>query len=241
MVENKRSAEIQNDILELILNKGEMKLLILVSGGSQIEMLHQLAGELVKRAEDLQGVTIRLLDERYDPEQPGNQNYPQIADNEDFKILMQDRGLVFPRTFDTGEALATAAERNNRLLKEALDDPQTICLALIGIGPDDHIAGILPHREDAGGIFYDQYVVGYEVDDISESDNPYRKRITATFKAIEEMDKVWVFAPGERKLEQVALLRRAIGNGDVPSREEISSHPSLFLATISNVRIYSDV
>lgn len=203
------AASFLTEKLDLALNDGPVFLLI--SGGSAIAMYDELLTQLLQRRSSLDTLTVSMFDERF--------GLPQHIDSNEFQLekmgllaRLQQAGATWvpylTTTTTTGEA--TAVEVNEKFATVLAAKPHLIIFA--GLGDDGHTAGLLPAADPTVSkhLFESQtWVVYYDVP--SDSDNPFRHRITATPQLIAQADEVYVYATGEKKR---AALEKVLANTD---------------------------
>lgn len=190
------------------------KVLWLVSGGSNIDATVAIQNKLDE--ELTENLSIMLIDERYG--QPGH------ADS-NWQQLMQagfspKKAHLMPVLLSNSNLDRTAMHYNNMTAQAFAEND--VAIAQLGMGPDGHIAGILPHS--MASKVSQQLAVGYE----HESFN----RLTLTFAAIEMVDAVYLFVYGESKRDALLKLR---DEGLSPE-----DHPAQFLKQLPEVHLYND-
>ena len=101
-------------------------------------------------------------------------------------------------------------------------------IALLGIGPDSHTAGILPNenKDEFDKTFLSEnLVVGYV------NNGQFKERITLTPKALEKMDSIIAYAVGENKHEALNNLK---------TKNLTHLYPATLLGKLQNVEIFTD-
>lgn len=194
------------------LQKG-MNVLWLLSGGSNIPpsvaIMDSIPNELTSK------LTIMLIHERFGrPGHPDSnwQQFKQHGFNPKNATLIEV--LLGNATFEE------TIQHYNNITAEAFSD-NDILIAQLGMGPDGHIAGILPHSPAAQTT---RLVVGYDKE-------PYQ-RLTLTLSAMEMMDAIYVLAYGKQK--QAALHKlHAVGLA-------AEDQPAQYLKQLSEVYFYND-
>ncbi|MCC2630255.1 MAG: Glucosamine-6-phosphate isomerase/6-phosphogluconolactonase [Candidatus Paceibacter sp.] len=203
-------------------------LLFLLSGGSSLELL-----DYIKDTSMEAGMTFGMLDDRYstDPEI----NSYHIVSRSAFYLRALRRGAVFldSSVFEL-ESLETYATRYESYIKKWLKlHPNGIIRATVGIGPDGHTSGVLPHPEDKEKfekLFNaEKLIVGYDVG----NKNPHRFRMTSTFTFMKKFDKVLTYMKGENKKE--ALQRVLAEEGD------LAATPGRIIRELKDVQLFTDV
>ncbi len=200
---------IANKILEHL--KKEESVLWLVPGGSAIKIA-VLASRIISE-EPHSNLVVSLTDERYGDVGHKDSNTKQLS----------DAGFSLP------DAKIIPVLSNKSMEETSSDFTQSLERALktsdykigfFGMGKDGHTAGILPNSE---AVFADGLTCGYNTDTF--------KRITITFKAIEQLDEAVIYAVGEEKYPALKNLE-----GDLP----LSEQPAQIYKKISKVTLFTD-
>lgn len=199
------------------LNAGNT-VLWMICGGSNIptavEVLKLLNASL-NSPNNLKHLTVTLTDERYGPVGHKDSNWQQLVDSGfDFTGINS-----FPVL--TGKELQQTVDEWSFKLEDALMSNQ-VTIAQFGIGPDAHIAGILPKSEatKAKGIAF--VYIG----------TPFT-RITITFDVFKKISAAYVFAFGENK-------RKALTDLHIPSAK-LDEQPCQVLRKVTEVVVYTQV
>lgn len=181
-------------------------ILLILSGGSWLSVYEQ-----VELLADCSGLTVSVIDERYD-KNPINNNFAQLAATTFFKTAVT-RGAAF---IDTSVGERTAAQicmEWEMSLRTWRDMHQNgVVIATVGMGVDGHTAGIMP-KQSADWYETKDWVVSYEVTaDIS----PHQRRITVTKNfLINEVAEAVGYVVGETK--QAAMQQLAARSGSLPN------------------------
>lgn len=183
----------------------------LVSGGSAAAAAVVAAGLL--RAHDLSRLTVSLIDERYGQLGHADSNWTQLL-AAGFEL---PGARLQPVLTGAGQA-ETAAQFAEFLGTEFAAADYAV--GLLGIGPDGHTAGILPHSPavTAPGL-----ACAY--------DGGAFARITATPLAISQLQAAVVYAAGAAKWPVLDRLET-----DLPVAEQ----PAQALKTVPKLTIFSD-
>jgi len=186
------------------------KTMVLLSGGSSaqvgVESLRRLAAEA--RA----NCTVLLADERYVPYDTADSNAKLLKDLGVMNCANQFIETVQPSALDR-RATAELFEQN---LQSAMDSNNHI-VAVLGVGPDNHTAGILPNTEAATS--QAALVVDYQTE--------LFERISIAPAFFENIDYAYVYAAGHDKLLAVAAIEE---------QHDAISHPSQL---IKNAKQYN--
>lgn len=194
--------------------KENKNVLWLVSGGSNIvsavKVMTAIPEELHMQ------LTIMLVDERYGDVGHNDSNYQQLL-NTGFKV----GDAIFLSVLESGLTLDETVARYKSMAGQAFEEADTV-IALLGLGADGHIAGILPNSP--ASYEAEKYVVGYEAD-------PYQ-RLTLTFPALRRISAAYVYAYGKSKLTALQTLKS----------EELTleEQPAQILRQLPEAFIYND-
>jgi 6-phosphogluconolactonase/glucosamine-6-phosphate isomerase/deaminase len=195
------------------LTKGK-KVLWIISGGSNIEVTVRIIDELPA---DLKSqLTIMPVDERYGPVGHTNSNIQQLL--EKGFVAGQARLIT---VLQPDMSLQATAEAYDRIVQAEFAKADVI-IGQLGIGPDGHIAGILP--DSPAATVDDRFVTAYLSD-------PYQ-RITMTFQALRKIIVNYSLVYGAAKKTALQQLH----NSELPLAEQ----PSQILRKLPEVYIYND-
>jgi 6-phosphogluconolactonase/glucosamine-6-phosphate isomerase/deaminase len=199
------------DTLKAHLSKGE-KVLWLLPGGSAIAAAVEVARRL--QGTELANLTVGLTDERYGEPGHADSNWQQLLaaglELPGARLLPVLRGLNAQETAAVWQAVLTDALKTTDYR-----------LGFLGMGPDGHTAGILPHSPATQTR---EFVAVYE-------GGPYQ-RITATAPALTCLDEAVVLATGEAK-------RQAFEN--LQTVKSLQEQPAQLLKHIPNSIIFNDL
>lgn len=176
------------DVIGRKLRAGE-RVLWQLSGGSAIAI--EVAVSKALMHQPLERLTVTLTDERPGPVGHPDSNWHQL---EQARFTLPGAGM---RPVLTGDSTASDTARFNRFLSQQFDRAR-YRLALFGIGPDGHTAG-LPARNAPDRTGFAAY---YEA-------GPFR-RISSTPAAIARLDEAVAFVMGEDKRPQIDRLSQAL-------------------------------
>ena len=183
----------------------------LLSGGSCISVAVETA-ELLK-SHDLTNLTVSLVDERYGPDNHADSNWQQLL----------DAGLDLPgatlHPVLTGQSQQATAEAFEAFLLHQFANTD-YHLGLMGIGPDGHTSGILPHSPavQAPGL-----VFAY--------DGGAFQRITTTAEALTHLSEAVVYVVGRQKWFLLDQLETDL---------TIAEQPAQALKLIRKVAVFTD-
>ncbi|MEO8863093.1 MAG: 6-phosphogluconolactonase [Candidatus Saccharimonadales bacterium] len=199
----------------LLSNLGERKQVIwLVPGGSNIGL--SVAVIQAIPVELRANLTIMQTDERYGVYDHKDSNWLQLRDAGFDATGANVITILTPDNL----SLQDTSSRYSQLIEDNFRE-DTYIIGQFGIGPDGHIAGILPGTP---GTISNENVVGYQSDTFT--------RITLSVKALLNIDIAFAFVFGESKFEALNRL----------STESLttSEQPSQLLKQLPEAHIYQD-
>lgn len=190
------------------------RVLWLVSGGSNVPASVQIMDSI---SSDLsRNLSLSLADERYGAPGHKDSNWEQLMQ----KGFSGKQTTLLP-VLKPGADFEDTLGSYGQLIRKALDDSD-VAIAQLGIGPDGHIAGILPGSPAA--LEETEPVAGYEA--------PPFKRLTLTFPALREVTAAYAFAFGNPK-------RRAL-EGLQANSYGLTEQPARILYEIPEAYVYND-
>jgi 6-phosphogluconolactonase/glucosamine-6-phosphate isomerase/deaminase len=190
------------------------RVLWLVSGGSNVNGSVRIMGQIPSQ---LTGkLSVMLADERYGDVGHADSNWAQLLQ----AGFNPGKATVYPVLQD-GLSFDSTIERFDKMANQALAENDLV-IAQLGIGPDGHIAGILP--DSAAAQESDKLVSGY--------DGGQYKRLTLTFPALLKINASYTFAFGDAKHQ--ALTNLQTGSLD------LAKQPSQVLREIPEAYVYND-
>lgn len=200
--------------LQSVLDEAERPLLLL-SGGSAVKV----AIQLIKNSLGLNRWTVAQVDERYGAVGHERSNWKALQE----AGLDQSRFAQVLPILSDGLGIHETSRIYEQQLRQAMSEAD-VSIALLGMGADGHIAGMLPKaREQFEEQFQSEQLVAY-------FDGPDFQRITTTQSALNALDSVVVYTCGDEKQAAIRML-----DDDVPIHE----HPAQLLKYAQNVSIYT--
>lgn len=191
--------------------EADKKVLWLLSGGSAIPLIVAIANQLQNT--NVSNLTVSLIDERYGPVGHADSNWQQL----------KEAGFALPNAtlqpVLMGQDIKATADTFQKNLRENLQTCD-YRLGFLGIGPDGHTSGILPHSSavEAQTLVHAYEGGGYQ-------------RITTTAKCLAQLDEAVVYAVGESKWPGLDQLSTDVDPADQPAQ---------FLKQIPQVTIFND-
>jgi len=175
-------------------------ILFLISGGSCHEITEMLSDAYCDTR-----FTLGVVDERYSTD-PTINNFDQLSQTGFFKDAISHGAHAIDTHVRSDDTIEGFSRRFEDALKEwVLKNPQGISIALIGIGRDGHIAGMMGYPENEQ-LFKKQFedpdvwVVGYDAGD----KNYIPLRVTTTMPFLRKINHSVLYIQGPEK--QQALL-----------------------------------
>jgi 6-phosphogluconolactonase/glucosamine-6-phosphate isomerase/deaminase len=167
------------------------RVVLFLSGGSAVNVYRPLTEQLLQNGQDLSNLVFGVVDERFskgDAELPGGEfNSSKIADSLN---LVNDKAQV--NLYRDPEEADAEFARYQKFLEEVFLTPGIVKFAVLGIGPDQHTAGIKPASELglSDEEFLNLFYSGQLLVEYSGTDFPVR--VTLSFDALEQLDTVFV-------------------------------------------------
>lgn len=202
--------------LQVALNKvlnSHNRVLWLVPGGSNIplsvEVMKAIDTKLTKN------LKITLTDERYGPVGHPDSNYKQLNDSG-----FGANGAQFISVLVDGLTLEQTAEHYADSITKLIEESDYL-IGQFGIGPDGHIAGILPGSPASTAT---TPTCGYDAGEL--------KRLTLTFPTLRQIDEAYAFAYGDNKHQALANLK--------DRKLHLKQQPAQILRHIKSSYVYND-
>lgn len=189
------------DSLQTALDRNK-KILLLLSGGSNLKIVDQISKELINNP----NIASYVLDERFSKD-PSLNNSLQI----------KEKGVNINLTFPGDqESLLDFTNRFNDELKAWLEkNPEGEIICTLGMGPDGHIAGISPMPDDQDlfeqTFSQNQLVIGY-TGDLSPAE-----RVTTSPNFLSKINLFVALILGEAK--------RPVFNDFISKKTKANLHP----------------
>lgn len=189
------------------------QVLWLLSGGSNIPTSVQIMDNISE--EQSANLSVSLIDERYGEPGHADSNWTQLM-----KAGFKSKQATLLPVLEPAAGFEDTRIRYEQFAEKAFADNDVV-IAQLGIGPDGHVAGILPNSPAAGA---DTLVAAY--------DAPPLKRLTLTFPALRRITAAYIFAFGKPK--HGAL--QALHDKKLPLAEQ----PAQILNELPEAYVYSD-
>jgi 6-phosphogluconolactonase/glucosamine-6-phosphate isomerase/deaminase len=213
---------------KLLEDNKDKPVLLMLSGGSALEILDGVNPENLG-----EHTAISMLDERFSTE-PAANNFLQLQKTDFYKEAMNRQCSFFgtlPRPGENKKQLAERLEKNLHAWQQEND--QGKIFATVGMGPDGHIAGIMPFPEDEkkfAGLFLGKgWAVAYDAGDKS----PHSDRITATATFLKNIDAAIAYIAGKEKQTVWGRIKQ--------KANQPFELPAILLHDMRNLEIYTDL
>lgn len=197
---------------------------LFISGGSVLPIVNRVFSASIPSFQAQRG-TISFIDDRFDSKESNylqfSQQYPETFER------IRDAGLEWIDTSPHAASVEALAAWYEEVLMRRIayiKKEQGWIGGLLGMGPDAHIAGILPFPDTEQQAFYDlfldtsRFVVGYD----ATNKNVHRLRCTGTFRLFEEIDHLVVYIEGQQKHTVLTSIAQAF--------PPLHTHPALYYA-----------
>lgn len=233
--------QLVSSVVDRVKEHSKKGVLLLLPGGSFLDIAGEMFSQISDSFEDLSFLTITTVDERYfenlsDAAAKEGSNLKQLIAVKGAKKL-EKKGARFVAAQNKGETLREASKNFDSFLTRAIHSEDLYKLAIIGVGSDYHTLGIMPHKQEYCAYFKKNYATGYNLEDFTKSENPFKERITMNFNGLMKMDDVFLYAVGSSKK---TVLRNLVA-ANSPTNREISQRPVLFLHELKkDVYIFTD-
>lgn len=214
---------VEVDSLQEGINKAE-DLLYKITGEKRNNILFlsggRTPGPLYKKLSEKKRLGVAeylMIDERYGPELHENSNQRTIVE-----AGLGDKGF-HPILDDDVVGLAPTAEEYNRYFESLVKRKKEFgkWIAVLGIGPDGHTAGIAPSRSDFVNPILNSrsglYVASFN-DPVDMKHGGFGERVTLTFDALAQMDVLLILAFGLEKREALLKMLTDGSLEEIPAR-----------------------
>lgn len=215
--------------LEELCSSEDVPLLLLVSGGSALDVLNDVS------LTNTSHITIGMLDERYSPDSFNN-NFLQLQKTALYTNAMSGGATFIDTSSQTNKTMDDLVFIMENTIKNWKRDNPTgkVCIVQ-GIGGDGHTAGIMPFPEDEAlfeKLFEDPsiLVVGYD----AKNKNPIPLRITVTLTFLREMvDEAILYVVGDSKSEILKKVLAVEGS--------VAEMPAKVVKEMKSVTLFTDI
>lgn len=219
----------QRSLRQAVEGRQGKPLLLMLAGGSAFSLLDASLAELLDAS-----CVLMVLDERFSMD-PSINNFAQLSHTAFFHAAeRRDVGYIDSRIHEDEDVHDVALRFEALLRAWCAAHPDGEIIATMGIGPDGHIAGVMPFPENPSlfaSLFLeaDRWVVGYD----AGQKNPYPVRMTTTLPFLRErVTCAVVYAIGGEK--QAALQRCTVTQGI------LAETPARILREIKRVDLFTD-
>ncbi len=190
------------------------QVLWLLSGGSNIYI--EVAAMKLITPDRQTKLTIMFSDERFGRIGHQDSNMQKLLE----AGFAAGRATIVPTLTPSTRTLESTAEHFQSTVTTAFDKSDAI-ITQLGIGPDGHTAGILPHSP---AVASKDLVAWYHADDF--------ERVTLSFVALKKSTAIYAFTFGADRREQLERLR----DQELPLAEQ----PAQILKQVSEAYVYND-
>lgn len=203
----KDKKEAVKTVKELLYKLSSSKTLLFLSGGSTPKDLYiNLAKE-----KKLKIATVALVDERFGLKMHENSNEKMIEETGLFDYLKSSKIQIHKilKGSDINQTTKDYEKTVSGLFKTYKNK-----IAILGIGQDGHTAGLPAVVKNQKSRINNQELVT----DVDDFPGEFSKRITLTFKALEQMDKIIVLVFGKEKKNALKQMFKKGLIEEIPAR-----------------------
>jgi 6-phosphogluconolactonase/glucosamine-6-phosphate isomerase/deaminase len=209
----------------------ETPVLLLLAGGSARAVLAHIDEAVLG-----QHLTVTVTDDRFSEELDIN-NFTQLQADPFYNKLVNTDSFAISTEVWPGDTHEMQRQRFEKGLRDWRKDfPYGTVIALLGVGADGHIAGIIP-----GALTGDDFVRTFDsTADVALLDagdrNEFPLRTTVTFPFLRTVDFAFVYAAGESK--KPVLERMVAGNST--QRQLLEAFPAGIVNEMQHVEVFTD-
>lgn len=200
------------------------KLLLLLSGGSCLNLYQNLSFNIKTSLLPWQLLTIAQVDERFKPKNENEVN-AKLIEKTGISLVLREKNIPHFTISQIG-FLEESAEQYNQTITQLFHDCQ-FRAAIMGIGEDGHTAGLLPGYEIQWS--NNKFVVGYT------NKSKFKQRVSITPKALKLLDYALILLIGDNKKN---ILQRFIKSSE---NESINEFPPTALKKIKHIDVFTDI
>ncbi|WP_034270847.1 6-phosphogluconolactonase [Haloechinothrix halophila] len=207
------AARLVTTLVDLQASKGSASV-VLTGGGVGIAVLEQLRRSPAREAVDWSRLDLYWGDERFVPAGDAERNELQARETL-LDHVPVDPARVHPMAASDGafgDDPDAAADVYARLLAEDASgrgDVPTFDIALLGVGPEGHVASVFPESPAV-------YETDASVVAVRNCPKPPPTRVSLTLPTIRHASEVWLLAAGQGKADALALALSGAGEIQLP-------------------------
>jgi len=185
-------------------------ILLLLAGGSALDILDELDTAYINEY-----VTVMMMDERFS-KNPLENNFLQMTSTAFYTTAASQGAVFIPSVPNEDESQKIFAARMEEALTTYITKkPAATIIALFGIGPDGHTAGIFPMDRES---FIDTYGQGELYVPVIYDKNPSPLRSSITPKFIQKyISKSFVYATGASKRPILSTIAQPYELHEMPA------------------------
>lgn len=212
---------------EVLKSYADLPVLLMLSGGSAMSILDYVDESVLEP-----NMTLSVLDERCSSD-PAVNNFLQLKETKFFeKAVAKGVQVISTEVQEEEGCLDVASRWEKNLLDWKIENPDGVIVATMGIGPDGHVAGIMPNINEVP-FSGENIVVSYSV---PPEVNKYTDRITVTYTFLRDyVDEGVAYAVGSEKQDIIKGLE------ENPAEKDTVTIPARVFNQMSAVKLYSDV
>src|SRR3989344_5198527 len=227
---SKLAKEGGNKLTEFLRAKENKAVLLLLTGGSEMEMFEFVKPEVLGTH-----ITMTILDERFS-EDPKVCNFLRLKTLRFYERAVEADVNIFDTSLKVGETMGELVARFETMIREWRDEnPRGAVISTFGIGEDGHICGIMPHPENPqkfSELFENDshWVVGYD----AGLKTQFPLRVTTTFSFLRKNLTAGIaYLSGEKKRAALKSL--------LAPRGALAETPARILNELPNMTLFTDI
>lgn len=186
--------------------------LLLLSGGSSLRILDYI------EIQNWTNITLFFLDERHSVNN-ADSNFAELTRSNWFTKISEANVKYIDSRVLPDENLDSFSKRlADNLNNWLMANPNGKKLAIMGMGPDGHVAGIFPYPENPE--MFTKLFTGQElvVSHNVAGKNKFPLRVTTTFSFFRQLDKSYAYICGEEKRNAlIQLMKNTQPKHDLPA------------------------
>lgn len=196
---------------EILYEKVDKKTFFILAGGNTPRYLYsQLAKE-----EIIKPAAVGIIDERFG--EPFHENSNELMVKESGLLdYFNKKNIPFYSMLQKGKTPEEDAKLYDKIMRDMFFKlPKN--LLLLGLGPDGHIASIMPNRKDFTDPLFDESQEHLYVSQLTDP-KKYKTRITLTFAGLSLIDQFVMIAFGKEKKKALQEMFTPGSVEELPAR-----------------------
>ncbi len=196
---------------EALYDQIDNKTVFFLSGGKTPRLLY----ETLAKEQIIRPAAVGMSDERFGAPFHDNSNEKMVRDSGLLPYFEKLHIPFYSMLYEGIDRVQAAKAYDEEVRDLFFKFPKSV--GILGIGPDGHIASIMPHRKDFTDPLFDEdrkYLYVSEIDDKKK----YGERLTMTFAGLSLLDYIIVFVFGKEKGEMMQKIFTSGPLDEIPAR-----------------------